>query len=78
MQINKRFKTEKVPFKDLEMGDVLRVDGEDYIKIEDGSCMPAALHLEDWKIYNFPNHYPDDCVECPYDNDASSIELKGV
>ena len=72
MQVNKD--VEKTFFTDLKFGDAFKFRGNDYIKIKDVRNVAAALCLDTWRVY-----YPcSDCVVFPYDNDASSIELKGV
>lgn len=73
MRINKNVEKEAF-FADLKFGDAFEWCGRNYIKVKDVRDVAAALCLDAWRVC-----YPvSDCVVFPYDNDASSIELKGV
>lgn len=73
MRINKNVEKEAF-FADLKFGDAFKYCGHDYIKVKDVRDVAAALCLDTWRVC-----YPSsDGVVFPYDNDASSIELRGV
>ena len=73
MRVNKNVEKEAF-FADLKFGDAFKYCRSDYIKIKDARDVAAALCLDTWRVcYPGGGH-----VVSLYDNDASSIELKGV